>query len=196
MCFLKVDWIYSIYIYIHQFIKYKQILYINVNALLSVSPALLSIDFLSVPPVPRKVYYAEFLLAQWVLERAPWNAYHSGLAFLNKDTGEKCASVMAQRKHCGKCVVSKYWLLLVWSILYLKFAVYGWILFCSLNARKPWLGNCCSPIECFGWELSASHLGVARKVNIFIAEASMNPYMVYPKLMFRLRNSICSDCVM
>eukprot|EP00434_Breviolum_minutum_P017202 symbB.v1.2.015187.t1/scaffold1044.1/size142232/8 len=37
-----------------------------------------------------EVYYGEFLLAQWVLERAPWNAYHSGLAFLNKDTGEKC----------------------------------------------------------------------------------------------------------
>ncbi|CAJ1439982.1 unnamed protein product [Effrenium voratum] len=37
-----------------------------------------------------EVYYGEFLLAQWVLDRAPWNAYHSGLAFLNKDTGEKC----------------------------------------------------------------------------------------------------------
>ena len=40
-----------------------------------------------------QVYYGEFLLAQWVLERAPWNAYHSGLAFLNKDTGEKCCLV-------------------------------------------------------------------------------------------------------
>lgn len=37
-----------------------------------------------------EVYYAEFLLAQWVLDRAPWNAYHSGLAFVNNETGEKC----------------------------------------------------------------------------------------------------------
>ncbi|CAL1169077.1 unnamed protein product [Cladocopium goreaui] len=37
-----------------------------------------------------EVYYAEFLLAQWVLDSAPWNAYHSGLAFLNRDTGERC----------------------------------------------------------------------------------------------------------
>ncbi|CAK9057178.1 unnamed protein product [Durusdinium trenchii] len=42
------------------------------------------------PSARVEVYYAEFLLAQWVLDRAPWNAYHSGLAFLNKDTGEKC----------------------------------------------------------------------------------------------------------
>jgi len=27
------------------------------------------------------VFYAEFLLAQWVLNHAPWNAYHSALAF-------------------------------------------------------------------------------------------------------------------
>ena len=39
-----------------------------------------------------QVYYAEFLLAQWVLDSAPWNAYHSGLAFLNRDTGERCSS--------------------------------------------------------------------------------------------------------
>ena len=49
-----------------------------------------------------QVYYGEFLLAQWVLDRAPWNAYHSGLAFLNKDTGEKCPALSdreAMRSH-------------------------------------------------------------------------------------------------
>merc|ERR1719158_2477857 len=38
---------------------------------------------------PVEVFYAEFLLAQWVLQRSPWNAYHSGLAFRNNRTGEK-----------------------------------------------------------------------------------------------------------
>lgn len=35
-----------------------------------------------------EVFYGEFLLASWVLDHAPWNAYHSGLAFRNGE--EKC----------------------------------------------------------------------------------------------------------
>eukprot|EP00929_Paragymnodinium_shiwhaense_P119443 TRINITY_DN9133_c0_g2_i1.p1 TRINITY_DN9133_c0_g2~~TRINITY_DN9133_c0_g2_i1.p1 ORF type:complete len:433 (-),score=72.54 TRINITY_DN9133_c0_g2_i1:215-1513(-) len=37
-----------------------------------------------------EVFNAEFLLASWVLDHAPWNAYHSGLAFRNNRTGHKC----------------------------------------------------------------------------------------------------------
>uniref|UniRef100_A0A7S1SAM1 Uncharacterized protein n=1 Tax=Alexandrium catenella TaxID=2925 RepID=A0A7S1SAM1_ALECA len=36
-----------------------------------------------------EVHYGELLLAQWVLEHAPWNAYHSGLGFVNNRTGQK-----------------------------------------------------------------------------------------------------------
>jgi len=36
-----------------------------------------------------EVFYGEFLLSSWVLDAAPWNAYHSGLAFVNNATGEK-----------------------------------------------------------------------------------------------------------
>eukprot|EP00928_Gymnodinium_smaydae_P043286 TRINITY_DN29039_c0_g1_i1.p1 TRINITY_DN29039_c0_g1~~TRINITY_DN29039_c0_g1_i1.p1 ORF type:complete len:396 (+),score=51.99 TRINITY_DN29039_c0_g1_i1:142-1329(+) len=35
------------------------------------------------------VFFAEFLLAQWVLNSAPWNAYHSGIAFKNTRTGRR-----------------------------------------------------------------------------------------------------------
>merc|ERR1719188_2857693 len=35
------------------------------------------------------VYYAEFLLAEWVINEKPWNTYHSGLAFHNEQTGQK-----------------------------------------------------------------------------------------------------------
>lgn len=35
---------------------------------------------------PVEVYYTEFLLAHWVLDHAPWNAYHSALAFVNNRT--------------------------------------------------------------------------------------------------------------
>eukprot|EP00931_Biecheleriopsis_adriatica_P028933 TRINITY_DN17244_c0_g1_i1.p1 TRINITY_DN17244_c0_g1~~TRINITY_DN17244_c0_g1_i1.p1 ORF type:complete len:405 (-),score=57.29 TRINITY_DN17244_c0_g1_i1:28-1221(-) len=37
-----------------------------------------------------EVYYGEFLLAQWVLDKAPWNAYHSGLGFVDNRTGKHC----------------------------------------------------------------------------------------------------------
>lgn len=37
-----------------------------------------------------EVYFGEFLLASWVLNKAPWNAYHSGLAFVNNESGQKC----------------------------------------------------------------------------------------------------------
>eukprot|EP00928_Gymnodinium_smaydae_P088567 TRINITY_DN72637_c0_g1_i1.p1 TRINITY_DN72637_c0_g1~~TRINITY_DN72637_c0_g1_i1.p1 ORF type:complete len:430 (-),score=55.39 TRINITY_DN72637_c0_g1_i1:73-1314(-) len=36
-----------------------------------------------------EIYNAEFLLASWVLDRAPWNAYHSGLALKNSRTGKQ-----------------------------------------------------------------------------------------------------------
>lgn len=36
-----------------------------------------------------EVHYGEYLLASWVLEHSPWNAYHSGVGFLNNNTGEK-----------------------------------------------------------------------------------------------------------
>eukprot|EP00747_Dinoflagellata_sp_TGD_P197501 gnl/TRDRNA2_/TRDRNA2_68932_c0_seq1.p1 gnl/TRDRNA2_/TRDRNA2_68932_c0~~gnl/TRDRNA2_/TRDRNA2_68932_c0_seq1.p1 ORF type:complete len:430 (+),score=90.01 gnl/TRDRNA2_/TRDRNA2_68932_c0_seq1:142-1290(+) len=36
-----------------------------------------------------EVFYTEFLLASWVLDHAPWNAFHSGLAFINNATGRK-----------------------------------------------------------------------------------------------------------
>lgn len=36
-----------------------------------------------------EVYYGEYLLASWILSHSPWNAYHSGVGFLNNNTGEK-----------------------------------------------------------------------------------------------------------
>uniref|UniRef100_A0A7S4QQ97 Phospholipase B-like n=1 Tax=Alexandrium monilatum TaxID=311494 RepID=A0A7S4QQ97_9DINO len=36
-----------------------------------------------------EVHYGELLLAQWVLEHSPWNAYHSGLGFVNNRTQQK-----------------------------------------------------------------------------------------------------------
>jgi hypothetical protein len=33
------------------------------------------------------IFYGEFLLSRWVLDHAPWNAYHSGLLFTNNSTG-------------------------------------------------------------------------------------------------------------
>jgi len=38
---------------------------------------------------PIDIFYAEFLLAQWILNKAPWNAYHSALGFKNNRTKEK-----------------------------------------------------------------------------------------------------------
>lgn len=38
---------------------------------------------------PVEIYFAEFLLSRWVLDSAPWNAYHSGLGFVNNRTKEK-----------------------------------------------------------------------------------------------------------
>lgn len=38
---------------------------------------------------PITVFYAEYLMASWLLQRAPWNCYHSGLAFVNNRTGKK-----------------------------------------------------------------------------------------------------------
>jgi len=38
---------------------------------------------------PVEVYYCEFLLAAWVLDHAPWNAYHSGIGFTNNRSNEK-----------------------------------------------------------------------------------------------------------
>jgi len=42
------------------------------------------------PDDPVEIFYGEFLLAQWVLDRAPWNAYHSALGFKNSRTDTKC----------------------------------------------------------------------------------------------------------
>jgi len=36
-----------------------------------------------------EAFYGEFLLAQWVLDAAPWNAYHSGIGFKNSRTQDK-----------------------------------------------------------------------------------------------------------
>lgn len=36
-----------------------------------------------------EVFYGEFLLSTWTLHHSPWNAYHSGLAFVNNRTGQK-----------------------------------------------------------------------------------------------------------
>lgn len=38
---------------------------------------------------PVTVFYSEYLMASWLLQRAPWNVYHSGLAFVNNRTGNK-----------------------------------------------------------------------------------------------------------
>lgn len=38
---------------------------------------------------PIEVFYGEFLLAQWILDKSPWNAYHSALGFKNNRTNEK-----------------------------------------------------------------------------------------------------------
>lgn len=35
---------------------------------------------------PVEIYFAEFLLSRWVLDHAPWNAYHSALGFINNKT--------------------------------------------------------------------------------------------------------------
>jgi len=40
------------------------------------------------PDDPVEVFYGEYLLAHWVLEHSPWNAYHSGLLFTNNATGK------------------------------------------------------------------------------------------------------------
>jgi len=40
------------------------------------------------PDDPIDIYYCEFLLAQWVLDHAPWNAYHSAMGFKNNRTNE------------------------------------------------------------------------------------------------------------
>eukprot|EP00927_Polykrikos_kofoidii_P052622 TRINITY_DN46500_c0_g1_i1.p1 TRINITY_DN46500_c0_g1~~TRINITY_DN46500_c0_g1_i1.p1 ORF type:complete len:437 (-),score=47.71 TRINITY_DN46500_c0_g1_i1:110-1420(-) len=36
-----------------------------------------------------EVFYSEFLLSAWIVNHSPWNAYHSGLGFINTRTGRK-----------------------------------------------------------------------------------------------------------
>lgn len=57
------------------------------NKVMGCKDRLRSMGWLDTDPI--EIYYAEFLLAAWVLDHAPWNAYHSGLGLTNNRSNEK-----------------------------------------------------------------------------------------------------------
>lgn len=87
-----------------------------------------------------EVFYAEFLLSHWILDHAPWNAYHSGIAVKNNRTGQRLMFDYAPDDTASvtKLLIPELNFTSQWSLLLTGQATFRWRNVAHLKFRTHW----------------------------------------------------------